>query len=50
LQQDESFRGRLEKYAGSYQFQIQQSANAQIGKIGVAPAQMGQFNMQNISA
>jgi hypothetical protein len=50
LQQDESFRGRLEKYAGAYQFQIQQSAKAQIGKIGVAPAQMVQFNMQNISA
>ena len=48
LQQDESFRARLEKYVGQYQFALQQMQNAQIGKIGTAPAQMGQMNTQNL--
>jgi len=41
LQDDESFAARLEKYASQYQFQMQQAQNAQIGKMGAAPAQMG---------
>jgi len=48
LQQDESFRARLEKYVGQYQFALQQMQNAQIGKIGTAPAQMGQMSTQNL--
>jgi hypothetical protein len=46
LQQDESFRGRIEKYAAQYTFQMQQSQNAQIGRIGTQPAAMGNVNTQ----
>ena len=48
LQQDEAFAARLQKYAGQYQFAIQQAQNAQIGRIGTAPAQMGQVQTQNM--
>jgi hypothetical protein len=48
LQQDEAFRGRLEKYQGQYTFQMQQAQNAQIGRIGTAPAQMGEIDTQNM--
>jgi len=48
LQQDEAFRGRMEKYQGQYTFQMQQAQNAQIGRIGTAPAQMGQVSTQNM--
>jgi cell division septum initiation protein DivIVA len=41
LQDDESFAARLQKYAQQYQFQMQQAQNAQIGRMGTAPAQMG---------
>ena len=49
MQGDEAFAARIQKYAGAYQFQLTQAQNAQIGKIGVAPAQMGQINMQGIA-
>lgn len=48
LQQDEAFRGRMEKYQGQYTFQMQQMQNAQIGRIGTAPAQMGEIDTQNM--
>ena len=48
-QQDEAFAERLQKYAGAYQFQLQQAQNAEIGRIGVAPAQMGDINLQNMN-
>jgi hypothetical protein len=48
LQQDESFKARLEKYATQYQFALQQMQNAQIGKLGTAPAQMGDVNTQGM--
>jgi hypothetical protein len=47
-QSDEAFAARLQKYAGAYQFQLQQAQNAEIGKIGVAPAQMGDVNLQGM--
>jgi len=47
-EQDEAFRGRLEKYAGQYTFQLQQTQNAQIGKVGTAPAQMGSISTQSM--
>ena len=47
-QEDESFRARLEKYAGQYTFQLQQAQNAQIGRVGTAPAQMGSINTQSM--
>lgn len=48
LQEDEAFAARLQKYAGQYQFAIQQAQNAQIGRIGTQPAQMGQMQTQNM--
>ena len=48
IQTDEAFKGRLEKYAGQYTFQLQQMQNAEIGKIGTQPAQMGRVNTQNM--
>jgi hypothetical protein len=48
LQQDEAFRGRMEKYQGQYTFQMQQAQNAQIGRVGTAPAQMGSVDTQNM--
>jgi hypothetical protein len=48
LQSDESFAARLQKYAGQYSFQIQQAQNAQIGKIGTEPAQMGAVQTQGM--
>jgi len=47
-QSDEAFAARLQKYAGAYQFQLQQAQNAEIGKIGVAPAEMGGINLQDM--
>ena len=47
-QQDEAFRARLEKYAGQYTFQMQQAQNAQIGRVGTQPAQMGDIQTQNL--
>ena len=48
LQQDEAFAARMEKYAGQYTFQMQQAQNAQIGRVGTAPAQMGDVSTQNL--
>ena len=48
LQGDEAFRARMEKYAGQYTFQMQQAQNAQIGRVGTAPAQMGDIQTQNM--
>ncbi len=48
LQQDESFSARLEKYAGQYTFMMQQAQNAQIGRIGTTPAQMGGMQTQQM--
>ena len=45
---DEAFAGRLQKYTGQYTFQMQQAQNAQIGRIGTAPAQMGEINTQDM--
>lgn len=47
-QTDQAFAQRIQKYMGQYQFQMQQQQNAQIGRIGTAPAQMGQVNTQNM--
>ena len=48
LQQDEAFAARLQKYAGQYQFQMQQMQNAAIGRIGTTPAQMGEVGTQDM--
>jgi hypothetical protein len=48
LQSDETFAARLQKYAGQYTFQIQQAQNAQTGKLGTEPAQMGSVQTQDM--
>ncbi len=50
LQSDESFKSRLEKYMKQYSFQAQQAQNAQIGKIGTAPASMGAVPTQTLTS
>ena len=48
LQSDEAFRARFEKYVQQYQFMQTQMQNAEIGRIGTDPAQMGGVNTQNM--
>lgn len=48
-QGDQMFGERLQKYAGQYQFQMQQAQNAQIGRIGTAPATVGEVQTQDIN-
>lgn len=48
LQTDEAFAARMQKYIGQYTFQMQQAQNAQIGRVGTAPAQMGDIQTQNL--
>ena len=48
LQSDQAFAARLQKYNGQYTFQVQQAQNAQIGRVGTAPAQMGDIQTQNM--
>ena len=48
LQSDQAFAERLQKYAAQYQFQLQQAQNAEIGRIGTAPAQMGGIQTQGM--
>ena len=45
---DEAFSARLQKYVGQYTFQMQQAQNAQIGRVGTAPAQMGEISTQQM--
>jgi hypothetical protein len=47
-QSDDAFAARLQKYAGQYQFQLQQAQNAEIGRIGTNPAQMGGVTTQGM--
>lgn len=49
LQTDEAFAERLQKYHGQYQFMMQQAQNAEIGKIGTAPAEMAGVNTQQMN-
>jgi len=48
IQTDQAFAARLQKYVGQYTFQMQQAQNAQIGRVGTAPAQMGEIDTQNL--
>jgi len=49
LQTDQAFAQRIQKYTAQYQFQMQQQQNAQIGRLGTNPAQMGSVNTQNMA-
>ena len=46
LEGDKTFAERLQKYAAQYQFALQQSQNADIGKRGTAPAAVGSVTTQ----
>jgi hypothetical protein len=48
-QSDEAFGQRLQKYAKAYEFMLQQAQNAEIGKLGVNPSQMGGFRTQDMN-
>ena len=48
LQTDEAFAARMQKYIGQYTFQMQQAQNAQIGRVGTAPAEMGNIQTQGL--
>jgi hypothetical protein len=48
IQTDQAFAARLQKYVGQYTFQMQQAQNAQIGRVGTQPAQMGEIDTQNM--
>ena len=47
-QQDEAFAARLEKYSQQYSMMLMQAQNAEIGRIGTAPAQMGGVTTQGM--
>lgn len=47
-QSDEAFAARLQKYMSQYSFQLQQAQNAEIGRIGTAPAEMGGVTTQGM--
>jgi hypothetical protein len=49
-QGDGMFAERLQKYAGQYQFIMQQSQNAEIGRIGTAPAEMSGMSTQQMQS
>ena len=48
LQSDPSFLANLQNYSAQYQQQVAQQQNAEIGRLGAEPAQMGSVNTQNI--
>jgi hypothetical protein len=47
-QQDEAFAARLQKYGQQYEMMLMQAQNAEIGRIGTAPAQMGGMQTQGM--
>jgi len=46
---DQGFQFLMQEYMKQLQFQVDQQANAQIGRIGTNPAQMGNINTQNLN-
>jgi len=48
IQSDPSFMANLQNYAAQYQQQVAQQQNAQIGRLGAAPAAMGSVDTQNL--
>jgi hypothetical protein len=49
LQQDETFAARIQKYAGQYQFMMQQAQNAITGRLGTQSARVGEVDTQNMA-
>lgn len=50
LGENEAFKERLTKYAEQYQFALTQMQNAEIGRIGTAPAQVGGVGTQTANS
>jgi hypothetical protein len=50
IQNDEAFANRLNKYFEQYSFMMQQAQNAQIGRIGTQPAEMGGVSTQQMES
>jgi hypothetical protein len=48
MAEDAGFVANIQNYAAQYQQQVVQQQNAEIGRLGTAPAQMGSVNTQNI--
>ena len=48
MQSDPAFATNIQNYAAQYQQQVVQQQNAEIGRLGAQPAQMGGVNTQNI--
>jgi len=48
MQQDPEFSANIQNYAAQYQQQAVQQQNAEIGRLGAAPAQMGSVRTQEI--
>lgn len=49
LKKDEAFQERIQKYMQQYMFMIQQRENAETGKYGTPPAQMGGVRTQEMA-
>lgn len=50
LQQNPGFQFLLNEYKTQLEFQITQQENAEIGRLGTRPAQMGNINTQNVQS
>jgi hypothetical protein len=48
IQSDPTFAQNLQTYASKYEQQVQQQQNAEIGRLGAAPAELGQFVTEGI--
>ena len=48
MQEDSGFVANIQNYAAQYQQQVVQQQNAEIGRLGAAPAQMGNIQTQNV--
>lgn len=48
IESDPSFAQNLQAYASKYEQQITQQQNAEIGRLGAAPAELGQFVTEGI--
>jgi hypothetical protein len=48
LQSDQGFQFLISEYVKQLQFSVSQQENAQIGRIGTKPAEMGNINTQEI--
>ena len=50
MQSDATFGANIQNYVAQYQQQVVQQQNAEIGRLGASPAQMGSVSTQNIES